>query len=252
MPTPDENLQRLSELIDKYCKKRRTESRGAAYSFIEVNNLRNFLQETLPAIYNLFPDVPCPVFAEKIIDLAVEGISEAEYKATWIVYIKGGQRLSDFANHINYTERTASRFIKTFPQKAAGQLWMHSLSLLPDRGITPAVPVWRRAIKILREESGLSETLATALVIFILAGTRLTRAEITGNILLIAKNTLKAHVRRFNDRLDTKDLHEAEGKAEAIIHRRLGEEWQQLKESLGVMGIDELIKFLKGMCGNHG
>jgi hypothetical protein len=252
VPTPNENLQQLSDIVDKYCKKRRSESRGAAYAFDEAGDLRNFLRETLPPICNLYSDVPDPIFAEKIIDLAVEGISEREYKAVWEQYIKTGYTLFEFANQINYTERTASRFIKTFPQKAAGQLWMHSLNLLPDRRTMPVVPVWRRGVKILREEYGLSDTLATALVIFILAGNRLTRAEITSGILLISSNTLKAHIRRFNDRLGTKDLHEAESKAEDMICRRLGDEWLQFKDSLSDKSKDGLIEFLQSLCGNHG
>jgi DNA-binding CsgD family transcriptional regulator len=221
------DLEELVQGIQLLVDTERSTARGAKRNPFVVAGFRSLFKRLCPRLSKNFPEAPDIIYARKVIDFAVAGLNEQVETVIWQEYYKGGSTLAELEELVNYASRTVRRYIVSFAEKMAVQLWEKEMDLatLPVE-VIPADTLEQRATRKLEDAFNLSPSQAKILLTYCRHKNIGMKAIL--ELLHISENTLKSHRRHILRAVGAETTNVAVDKALVVLKRELGEDWTKL------------------------
>ena len=233
----NDDFQELAQAIQIFCGKERSACTGNPLDHAAASELRIVFTRVLFGLSAKFPDAPNVVYARGIVIFAIDSLDHRVNTVLWQKYFSRGLTLEEIADELNYSPRTVRRFINTFPEQVARQLWECGYEIPPPPPLS-LTTLHHRARMILEDEFDLTETQAKTLLAFCYSRSLgLSRGEISKKVLNRSLNTIKAHFKHIMQRLRVKKTSEAVDKALDVLKRHFGNDFDKC---MSVLTLEQL------------
>ena len=245
MANQNHQFQDFVDAINQICLSVRSHARGGLIDHDEANKFRVLFTQNFPVLSAEFANLPGFVYARAVINFAVEILDDENVYTVWSLYFEKGKRLSDLAEAMHYSTRTVRRFVKSFPERIAVQIW--ESALVPPSPVPETTPrtLLTKAKRILENDYTLSLRASEALLVFCLTFRMgMSRKDIAEKLLIISPNTLKTHVRRIIRQMDKKQLNPAVGEAVANLSVKMGHDWVELRDMWETLDTKQMRELL--------